>query len=168
METKPIESRHMSRFTLTDNLVVSLDGSLVDYQETRFRVLSHRFMCTLKPLASSLSKDLGVGLSSIASLSLESDSSLDSNTYCVFDFLDLSSRKRKGIIRASWVPLAVFHNRDRVLSIHASYNEKGPSLSSVCLVSASGEEVKSSCTSTTSALKVSRSHLSRRFPSLYY
>jgi len=160
METTRTIVRHTgSRFTLADNPIVSLEDRVIDFQETRFRVVSSKFMLQLRPLANELALQLNVDVSSLFSLSLESDSSLASNTYCVFDFLNLSSTKRRGIVRSTWAPIVVFHCGNRVLSLHASYKGKEASLSSLSLVSSSGVETTSSCTSIRSATKVCRSHI---------
>ena len=158
-----VRRRYMSKFTLSDTLIVSLEDGLVDFQETRFRVLSHKFMSSIHSMAVATARSLNVDLYSLADISSEPEENLTTNLYCVFDFLDLSLSKRRGIIRSTWVPFAVFHNGNRILSLHASYKRTGPSLTGISLVSPSGEETHSSCTSINSAHKVCSSHLFRFF-----
>ena len=146
--------------TLGENPIVSMgtDGRIIDFGATRFRVHAQRFQKTLYTLASEFATELGVNISGLSSLSSEPDEVLKSQTYCVFDFIDVRSRSIGGFIRIRWIPLAVFTSGKRVFSLHASYDGKGARLVGITMF-LDGEDEYTRCSTLSSASKVGRSFL---------
>ncbi len=150
--------RRSVTLTLGANPIVSIDTGrrLIDFQETRFRIHSLRFQESVKPLATELASEVGVPLSCLDDLSSKDENQLTLGAYCVFDFLDVKTRRERGFLRVRWIPFAIFVRGERVFSLHASYGNGGARLTGLTLRRETQDEY-TRCTTRKSAAKVGRS-----------